>query len=101
LSWRELPIGGMILEPGNSIARRTGEWRVFRPVIDQDACTRCLVCWMYCPDGVIRVVDTPYRTSKGRLWSFTLEIDYEHCKGCGICAEECPVNAIAMVEEVK
>jgi len=101
LSWRELPIGGMILEPGNSIARRTGEWRVLRPIIDQDVCTRCLICWMYCPDGVIKVVDMQYRTSKGRVWSFMLEIDYDYCKGCGICAEECPVNAISMVEEVK
>ena len=101
MSWRDLPPGGMIVEPGNSVARRTGDWRVFKPVIDQDRCTRCLICWMYCPDGVIGIIDKPYKTSSGRVWSFSLYIDYDYCKGCGICAEECPLKAIELVEEVK
>lgn len=101
MSWREIPIGGIIVDAGNSVNRRTGDWRVFKPVIDQDKCTRCLICWMYCPDGVIEVKDTPYKTSTGRLWTMTLEINYDHCKGCAICAEECPVNAIELIEEVK
>jgi len=100
-TWRELPPGGVILEPGNSIERRTGDWRVFKPIIKQDACIRCLLCWVYCPDGVIRILDKPYTSSKGRKWDITLEIDYDHCKGCGICVEECPVDAIDFVEEVK
>ncbi len=100
-TWRDLPLGGVILEPGNSIEKKTGDWRVFKPVINQDACIRCLLCWVYCPDGVIHILDEPYISSKGKRWDVTLQIDYDHCKGCGICVEECPVDAIDFVEEVK
>ncbi len=100
-SWKELPIGGIILEAGNSVKRRTGDWRVFKPIIDHDRCIRCLLCWIYCPDGSIRIVDGIYKTSSGKTWNLSFEIDYDYCKGCGICAEECPVKAIELVEEVR
>ncbi|HFE53859.1 MAG TPA: ferredoxin, partial [Bacteroidetes bacterium] len=31
-TWKEIPIGGNILEPGNSIEYETGSWRTFKPV---------------------------------------------------------------------
>ena len=43
----------IIYTPGNSAARHTGSWRVFRPIIDLDACTLCGICFAYCPDGAI------------------------------------------------
>ncbi len=73
--------------PGRGEAGRTGDWRSQTPVINAEKCAgndSCLICWLYCPDGVISR-------------DFPLQIDLEYCKGCGICAEECPRNAIEMV----
>ncbi len=86
-NWKELspipislPIDGAI---GN-----TGDWRTFRPVINQEGCNRCNICWMYCPEGTIKRMDDG-----------SLEIDLIYCKGCGICAKECPTNNIEMIRE--
>ena len=73
-------------EPGS--AGRTGTWRDSRPVIDESKCTRCLLCWLYCPE------DTILRRDDDMVY-----VDYEYCKGCGICANVCPVGAITMVPE--
>jgi len=74
-------------KPVKGCAGDTGEWRVFRPVKDDEKCNSCLLCWIYCPEASI---------SKEEL-----EIDYQYCKGCGICADECPTGAIVMVKEDK
>jgi len=82
--WREIPIGGMILEAANATGYRTGDWRAFRPVRGEAECTHCFQCWLYCPDSSI-LVDAEKEEMVG--------FDLEHCKGCGICAAVCPVNA--------
>lgn len=86
--WREIPEGGLILEAGNAIQYKTGSWRSQRPIRDEEKCTNCLICWIYCPDSALLV-------ENGKI----KEIDLEHCKGCGICAKECPVGAIKMISE--
>ena len=86
--WKQLPLGGLILDAGNSEEYETGSWRSSRPIIDMDRCSHCLFCWLFCPEGAIQVKD-------GKLAG----IDLDHCKGCGICAHECPRKAITMVEE--
>jgi 2-oxoacid:acceptor oxidoreductase delta subunit (pyruvate/2-ketoisovalerate family) len=90
--WRDIPIGGMILEAGNAVNYRTGGWRAFRPIRDAERCTHCLQCWVFCPDSSILV-------EEGKIQGF----DLAHCKGCGICAAVCPdkIKCIAMVEEAK
>jgi len=88
--WKDIPIGGLILEAGNAERYLTGSWRTFRPVVNEEKCTDCLLCWIYCPDGSIIVED-------GKRKGF----HYDHCKGCGICADVCPFGAIEMVEESK
>ncbi|MEJ5293395.1 MAG: 4Fe-4S binding protein [Candidatus Methanosuratincola sp.] len=67
----------------------TGMWRIKRPEVDSSRCTKCHLCWLFCPEGVVR------RGSKGEVW-----VVYEFCKGCGICAEVCTPRAISMVREV-
>ena len=66
----------------------TGSWRTFRPVIDRAKCTKCNVCWKYCPDVAISL------DAEG--WPV---VSLEACKGCGICAEECKPKAIELVAE--
>ncbi len=76
----------LIYPSGLSLKNLTGSWRDIKPILDKEKCTRCGLCWIYCPDlAVSREND--------------FEIDYQYCKGCGICAEECPTEAITMVRE--
>ena len=89
-SWKEILIGGMITDVGNSIEYKTGDWRSYRPIWDEKKCNNCKVCWIYCPDGSI-VIKNGVMTG----------IDLDHCKGCGICAYECPQKALKMMEETK
>ena len=72
-------------DPGWSLDNKTGAWRTVRPVFDEEKCSDCGLCWLYCPEGCIT--------------RDTWEINYEYCKGCGICAEECRHEAITMERE--
>jgi len=88
-TWKDLPIGAVIPEPGSSIEYKTGTWRTFKPVINQDKCIKCLLCWVSCPEPAIK-----------RHEDNKVSVDYDFCKGCGICANICPVKAIEMVSEL-
>ncbi|MCF6154680.1 MAG: hypothetical protein E3K36_05390 [Candidatus Brocadia sp.] len=74
---------------GNTPLRKTGNWRVFKPVWNYEACTKCMTCVARCPDGCIAVNEDGFPYT-----------DYSNCKGCMICVEECPVKAIEKVREV-
>jgi pyruvate ferredoxin oxidoreductase delta subunit len=87
-TWKEIPLGGLILEAGNAETYKTGDWRSMRPILHKDKCVNCLNCWIVCPDTAVVVKDEKLD-----------HIDYDHCKGCGLCAAECPVNCIDMQPE--
>ncbi|OFW57620.1 MAG: ferredoxin [Candidatus Solincola sediminis] len=70
--------------PSEGSVGLTGSWRIFKPVLNEERCNKCLFCWIYCPEGCI---------------TKDLKINFDYCKGCGICAEECPAKAITMVKE--
>jgi pyruvate ferredoxin oxidoreductase delta subunit len=88
ISLKRIPLTEQSIERMKN-SRATWAWRVFKPVIDEDTCTRCFTCVDYCPDGIIA------RTDEGPV------IDYNLCKGCGVCAKECLFNAINMEREMK
>jgi 2-oxoisovalerate ferredoxin oxidoreductase delta subunit len=68
---------------------RTGaSWRIFKPVLDLEKCTKCYLCWKFCPDMAVDIDD------EGWPW-----INYELCKGCGICVNECRPEALKLVRE--
>jgi 2-oxoisovalerate ferredoxin oxidoreductase delta subunit len=73
---------------GSMRINKTSSWRSIRPVIIEDKCTLCMICWKVCPEPCISPTDPPL-------------IDYDYCKGCGICIEECPFEAISSENEGK
>ncbi|HSF29272.1 MAG TPA: 2-oxoacid:acceptor oxidoreductase family protein [Candidatus Tectomicrobia bacterium] len=77
-----------VVAAANTPLRKTGNWRVWRPVIDLTHCSQCWMCFVSCPDGAIALDhdDNPH-------------IDYDVCKGCLICVEECPTHAISKILE--
>jgi len=80
---------GKLVDPCSTQITKTGAWRTFVPVVDHDACIKCSLCAIYCPEGCIHQVDG----------LFVPDLDY--CKGCSVCANECPRMAITMVLEEK
>ena len=87
-TWRELPIGSVVSEPGSASEYHTGSWRSQRPVWNDSKCIKCGICYVFCPEGCVQ---------QGEDGFFAANMDY--CKGCGICAHECWPRAIAMIEE--
>jgi pyruvate ferredoxin oxidoreductase delta subunit len=90
LTWKDMEIGNILVEPGTSKSYRTGDWRSDRPIRDQSKCNKCGLCWLFCPEAAI------YPLADGLF-----ETNLFHCKGCGICSVECPKGVITMIEETE
>ena len=78
----------VISAAATSAQRSTAAWRTYRPVIDLAHCTRCFVCFAFCPEGAIQLDAENYP-----------HIDYAHCKGCLVCVAECPPHVISQERE--
>ena len=78
-----------ITAAATSALRTMDGWRVYRPAIDLERCTRCCICFALCPEGAIHLDERTYPV-----------VDYTHCKGCLVCVTECPPHAISEVREV-
>ena len=88
LTWKDLEIGSIAIEPGSASQYRTGDWRSQKPTYDFSKCIKCGLCYIFCPEGCISQNTEGY-----------FEADMYYCKGCGICAKECPTRVMTMVEE--
>jgi 2-oxoisovalerate ferredoxin oxidoreductase delta subunit len=73
---------------GSMRANKTASWRSLKPILIDEKCRRCMICWKFCPEPAISPTDPPV-------------IDYDFCKGCGICIVECPFDAIISEKEGK
>ncbi len=92
------PIGGVILEAGNTVwndlsTSRTG----WLPVLDAEKCIHCGICGLVCPDMCLvwsAEGNAPVPTAV-RL----IGVDYRYCKGCLRCVESCPNGAMTREAE--
>lgn len=88
MTWKDLKVGNIVLEPGSAREYRTGDWRSQRPIWDQQKCIKCGACYMYCPEGAISMTEDGFPF-----------VDLYYCKGCGICARECWTSCFRMIPE--
>jgi pyruvate ferredoxin oxidoreductase delta subunit len=85
----EITTGAVLESTGSTSKTKTGAWRSLKPVVDEQKCIGCGMCWTYCPEGCIEKSEKKFK------------VNFDYCKGCGICSNECPVKAITMVMEEK
>ena len=84
----DAPLGGVILEPANSIAKDMSTSREgFIPELVLDDCVHCGLCDIVCPDLCLVWEEA---ADGVRL----LGIDYRYCKGCRKCVDVCPTGAM-------
>jgi pyruvate ferredoxin oxidoreductase gamma subunit len=76
-----------ITATGNSMLRSRGQWSSYKPIVDYENCTKCMICYIYCPDSAFTIDANGYPI-----------VDYNACKGCNICKTECPVKVITLVK---
>jgi pyruvate ferredoxin oxidoreductase gamma subunit len=94
------PIGGCIIEAGNTVLKNTSTSRSgFVPVFDVEKCAHCGLCDLVCPDHcfVWKVEEAADAEASTEVW---LEgIDYMYCKGCMRCVDSCPSGALTKEAE--
>ena len=64
-------------------------WRTEKPIVNNETCKICNMCYLVCPEGAIYIKDNK------------VCIDYRFCKGCGICSNQCRNHCISMIKEDK
>ena len=92
----DAPIGGMILDTGNSVVKNLSTSRQgFLPDYDTDSCVHCGICDIVCPDLCFVWSDDGEDEIAIRL----LGIDYNYCKGCLKCIDACPTGSLTELRE--
>jgi len=100
LGYETQPIGGTIVNPGNSVLKDLSISRAGRlPHFAEEACIHCAACDNVCPDFCFVWEERPDK--KGRPQMFLQGIDYQYCKGCLKCVQACPTDALSGELEVE
>jgi oxalate oxidoreductase subunit delta len=68
----------------------TGNWRIFRPVINREECNLCMNCVAFCPDACWQLNEAGDEV----VWNA------DYCKGCLICVNECSTGALSKAPEL-
>lgn len=92
----DAPIGGVILDAGNSVVKNLSTSRQgFLPSYDVDSCAHCGICDIVCPDLCFVWSEDAQSEPAVRL----LGIDYHYCKGCLKCVDACPTGSLTQLRE--
>ncbi|WP_040952083.1 2-oxoacid:acceptor oxidoreductase family protein [Gorillibacterium massiliense] len=92
------PLGGVILNTGNSLMKDlSGSRQGFLPELNTETCIHCANCDAICPDFCF--VWEEGEDKRGRKQQFLRGIDYQYCKGCLKCVDVCPTNALSTKRE--
>lgn len=98
LGYLTQPLGGAIVNPGNSIQKDlSGSRQGFLPALNREACIHCAACDTTCPD--LCFVWEQGLDARGKPNMFLQGIDYQYCKGCLKCVEACPTDALTATRE--
>lgn len=62
-------------------------------VINQNGCTGCEVCIVFCPVDCIEIVPGVRHNQLQQV----VEVDLDRCIGCALCAKNCPWDTIDML----
>jgi 2-oxoacid:acceptor oxidoreductase delta subunit (pyruvate/2-ketoisovalerate family) len=88
---REVPFAGVTPGPvGEQPMMITGNWRTYRPVIDQEKCNLCMNCVVFCPDACWQLNEAEEEV----VWNA------KYCKGCLLCVNECTTEALTKAYEL-
>lgn len=98
LGYETQPIGGVIINPGNTILKDLSSSRQgFLPAFEKEKCINCVACDTACPD--LCFVWEEELDKKGRPQMVLQGIDYQYCKGCMKCVAVCPTEALTAMRE--
>ena len=54
-TWEQNKVGCILLEKKLAQPFKKGEKRTQKPALDTEKCTKCALCYLYCPDAAIKV----------------------------------------------
>ncbi len=99
LGYLNAPIGGVVANPANTVAKNLSGSRVgYLPVFHQEQCIHCGLCDMVCPDNCLAW--DIIKEADGTWYTQLRGIDYHYCKGCQACVETCPTQAMTKEREI-